>query len=84
MGKHSATTTFDRRNENISQQQRDQILGHTPNSIEVWTSELFRLMGGQVFPTDTFVDISEVSGTREPDELMGCWIQSLLLIVENA
>ena len=56
----------------------------TPNTIEVWTSELFRLMGGQVFPTDTFVDISEVSGTREPDELMGSWIQSLLLIVETA
>ena len=69
MGKHSATTTFDQRNENISLQQRDQIFCHTPNTIEVWTSELFRLVGSQVIPTD----ISEVSGTR------GTWLADGLL-----
>ena len=72
MGKHSATTTFDQRNENISLQQRDQILCHTPNTIDVWTSEPFRLVGSQVFPADTFVDISDGSDTGEPEYLMGC------------
>ena len=52
MGKHSATTTFDQRNENISLQQRDQIVCHTSNTIEVWTSEPFRLVGSQVIPID--------------------------------
>ena len=63
MGKHSATTTFDQRNENISLQQ---IVCHTSNTIEVWTSEPFRLVGSQVIPIDTFLDISEASGKGEP------------------
>ena len=66
MGKHSATTTFDQGNENISLQQRDQIVCHTSNTIEVWTSEPFRLVGSQVIPIDTFLDISEASGKGEP------------------